>query len=252
MKNFLVLLLIFFLASMGFSQYEIPEKPKSVVDQKSLYELDGIDLLSDSQVLALRNKLESYEDSTGTQIVICIIKSTYGENISQLGALWGEKWGIGQKEKDNGVFILLAKEDRTIDINTGYGVFYYLTNRDVEQIINRKILPEFKKGDYYAGLDAGTNALIDALSGKFKDDSKNGSFKDFLPFLIFFLVIVFFFFSGSGRGGPPQGGFRRRGLFGDMIVLSNQGRSGSGGFGGGFSGGFGGGSFGGSGASGSW
>lgn len=101
-----------------FSQgYKIPEKPSL---QTSLY--DYVNLLSSTQKSILENKLIRYSDTTSTQIVVAIIASTEGENINYLAANWGEKWGIGDAEKDNGVFILLAKDDRKITIQSGKGV----------------------------------------------------------------------------------------------------------------------------------
>ena len=106
--------LYFFLcASLAWGQFTIPEKPQK---QTSVY--DYVDLLSPSQSNALEQKLVRYSDSTSTQIVVAIISSTEGEDITFLGAQWGQKWGIGQADKDNGVLVLLAKDDRRIAINT--------------------------------------------------------------------------------------------------------------------------------------
>ena len=132
-----------------FSQgYQIPEKPKF---QTSVYDYTG--LLSANQKTSLENKLVRYSDSTSTQIVIAIISSTEGENIAYLGANWGEKWGIGQAKEDNGVLILLAKDDRKITIQAGKGTEHLLTDFQSKRIIERVIIPEFKKGDYYSGLN---------------------------------------------------------------------------------------------------
>ena len=97
-----------------------------------------------------------------------IIPSTKGEDISFLGAKWGQKWGIGQKGKDNGILITLATQDRKVDINTGYGIETIITDRMAEQVINRIMIPQFKRGDYYAGLDQGSDAIFQMLQGKYK------------------------------------------------------------------------------------
>ena len=94
---------------------------------------DYIDLLSSSQQNALESKLLRYADTTSTQIVIAIISTSKGEDLSLLGAKWGQSWGVGQAEKDNGIFIILAKDDRKIDINTGYGIEYRMSDRDAER-----------------------------------------------------------------------------------------------------------------------
>lgn len=255
------LLLFLLWASLAWGQFTIPDKPQK---ETSVY--DYINLLSPSQSNALEQKLIRYSDSTSTQIVVAIISSTEGENINYLGAQWGQKWGIGQADKDNGVLILLAKDDRRIAINTGYGVEGSLTDLMSKRIIESVIIPEFKKEDYYSGLDKGSDAIFKVLTGEFTEDRTFGNSKkipiDALFPIIFFIVIMIILWSRKNKGGGGSGGRRGSGLdIWDMIILSNMGRSSgsSGGFGsgggfggGGFSGGFGGGGFGGGGASGGW
>ncbi|MDF0718012.1 TPM domain-containing protein [Muricauda sp. 334s03] len=253
-------LLFFLCISIAWGQFTIPEKPQK---ETSVY--DYVNLLSPSQSNALEQKLIQYSDSTSTQIVVAIISSTEGENINYLGAQWGQKWGIGQADKDNGVLILLAKDDRRIAINTGYGVEGSLTDLMSKRIIETVIIPEFKEGSYYRGLDRGSDAIFKVLTGEFTEERSFGNKRPFpfeilFPFIIF-IVILIILWSRKNKGGG-RGGRRGRGLdIWDMIILSNMGRSsgssggfGSGGFGGGggFSGGFGGGGFGGGGASGGW
>ena len=253
------LLLAFFCASLVWAQYPIPEKPTV---QTSVY--DYVDLLSDSQSKALEEKLVRYSDSTSTQIVVAIIGSAQGEDISYLGSQWGHKWGIGQADKDNGILVLLARDDRRIAINTGYGVEATMTDLMSKRIIESVIIPEFKKGDYYSGLDKGSDAIFKVLTGEFTEDrSFKGTgfpFAALLPFIIFVIILVILW-SSRNKGGGNHGGRGGRGPdLWDMIILSNMGRSsgssagfGGGGFGGGgFGGGFGGGGFGGGGASGGW
>ncbi|GMN11190.1 TPM domain-containing protein [Croceitalea sp. MTPC9] len=256
------ILLALLFTTLAWGQFTIPEKPK---EQTSVY--DYINLLTPSQKANLEQKLIRYADSTSSQIVIAIISSTDGENINFLGAQWGQKWGIGQASKDNGVLILLAKDDRRIAINTGYGLEGLLTDAMSKRIIESVIIPEFKAGNYYGGLDKGADAIFQVLTGEFKEERTFGNdqgfpFESLLPFIIF-LVIFFILISRKGRGGKGNNrGGRRGGIGGDLldiIILSNMGRGGyrggssGGGFGsGGFGGGFGGGGFGGGGASGGW
>jgi len=264
-KVFLVLL-SFLLALPAAGQFEVPPKPPAE-QQTSLY--DYISLLDAVEKSSLEQKLIRYSDSTSTQIVIAIIASTEGENIQYLGAQWGQAWGIGQENEDNGVLVILAHDDRRIAINTGFGVEEFLTDALSRRIIERIILPEFRNGDYYAGLDKGSDAIFQVLTGQFtappKPDSGEGfPFQAILPFIIF-LIIILILASRKNKGGGGNRGRRGRGMdIWDMIILSNMGRSGSsgkfggggfggGGFGGGgFGGGFGGGGFGGGGASGGW
>ncbi len=256
----------------GFShaQYNIPKKPKL---QTSVY--DEAQLLSASQNKSLEQKLLNYADSTSTQIVVAIISSTQGENINYLGAQWGQAWGIGQAKEDNGILILLAKDDRKIAINTGYGTEHLLTDALSKRIITRDIIPFFKQNNYYGGLNNGINSIFKVMSGEYKAKRKPIAQNDFPVGLIFLLIFIFIVIlasiSKNRRGGGGRNGGRRSNTTDilEAIILSGMGRGsynrgsssswGSGGgswssgsSGGGFSGGFGGGGFGGGGASGSW
>ncbi|NQX86211.1 MAG: TPM domain-containing protein [Flavobacteriaceae bacterium] len=271
-----IVTLIFYLfccTQLSLAQFDIPAKPEGT-KQTSVYD-DAIGLLSASQKQALEQKLIRYADSTSTQIIVAIIGTTNGDDISLVATKWGHDWGFGQKEEDNGIVILIAKDDRDIDISTGYGIEYRLTDIDAERIINRVIIPEFKKGNFYKGLDKGTTAMFKILNGEFegKSNTSGDSPKGMLIFLIIVFVIFIIALSSNrrgGKGGGKNGGnLDSRDLF-EAIIFSNMGRGtyrsrsggGFGGFGGGssggsfggggFSGGFGGGGFGGGGASGSW
>lgn len=255
-------LLLFLCCLVGQAQFKIPDKPS---EQTSVYDYFG--LLPQQQKNALEQKLIRYSDSTSTQIVVAIIKSTEGEDINYLGAQWGQKWGIGQADEDNGILILLAREDRRIAINTGYGVEATLTDAMSRRIIQNVIIPQFKQDDYYGGLNKGADAIFQVLNGEFKEertfDNQQGfPLESLLPFIIFFVILIILS-RRNRRGGGRNGGKRSGGLdLWDIIILSNMGRSrgSSGGFGGGgsfgggggFGGGFGGGGFGGGGASGGW
>ncbi|MFS4446924.1 TPM domain-containing protein [Maribacter sp. 2307UL18-2] len=256
-------LIVFFFCGLALAQFQIPPKPEK---ETSVY--DYINLLSADRKNTIEQKLIRYSDSTSTQIVIAIIRSTEGENINYLGAQWGQKWGIGQADKDNGVLILLAKDDRRIAINTGQGVEFALTDAMSKRIIDNVIVPRFRQDDYYGGLNAGADAIFQVLNGEFKETRDFSDQQDFpldtlLPFIIFFVILIILS-RRNRRGGGRNGGGRSSGLdLWDIIILSNMGRSSgsSGGFGsgggfgggsGGFGGGFGGGGFGGGGASGGW
>ena len=269
LATFLLFVCLLFTQTV-IAQFEIPEKPKL---QTSVYD-DYIQLLSPSEKDALEKKLIRYSDSTSTQIVVAIISSTEGENINYLGTQWAHDWGIGQKKEDNGVFILLAKDDRRIAINTGYGVEHLLTDAMSRRIIEKDIIPYFKKNDYYGGLNLGADAIFEVLSGEYQGTRKEeagSKGSPIIPFLvlIFIIIIVIIIANSKNKRNGKGGGKRKNRSIGssllDAIILSHAGRrgfgSGSGGFGGssgggfgsgGFGGGFGGGGFGGGGASGGW
>ncbi len=264
---FSLFLFLFIGTITSYAQFSIPEKPK-----KRTRVYDKIGLLSLNQKSTLQNKLVKYSDTTSTQIVVAIINSTQGEDISYLATNWGHKWGIGQKGKDNGVFVLLAKNDKKITIRSGYGTEHLLTDYTSRQIIEREILPHFKKGNFYQGLDSGVNSIIKVMQGEYKGSPKSADTGFNPSFIIFIIILIIFFIliSRSNRGNGRRR-YRRNSDSRDIletIILSNSGRGGSfggGGFGGGFgssggfgsgSGGFGGdfggGGFGGGGATGGW
>jgi uncharacterized protein len=245
-----------------FAQFDIPKKPSL---QTSIY--DYANVLAASEKSALEEKLIRYSDTTSTQIVIVTIESLKGESIADLSTRWAQGWGIGQADKDNGVLILLAEKERKIWITPGYGVDDRLTAGELGQMTRDVIIPEFKAGSYYNGLDKGTDAILQMLTGKYKvaekKESKNtdGDGPGGFIFIVIIIIILAAIFGRRGGGGRGRGG---RGLtgstLGDILILSSLGRGGrssggwggSSGGGGGFGGGFGGGGFSGGGAGGSW
>ncbi|MCZ8197426.1 MAG: TPM domain-containing protein [Flavobacterium sp.] len=252
-------LFILFASNLAFSQFKIPEKPSF---QTSVY--DYAKLLSDTEKSQLEEKLIKYSDSTTTQIVVVTVPTIEGEDIGILAPKWGHEWGIGQAKEDNGVFILLAAQERKIWIAPGYGVEDKLVAGITGEIVRNTIIPEFKAGSYYNGLDKGADAIFQVLTGKYKgsriqDDGK-GSFLPILIFIILFIIIIAIISKNKGGNSGNSGGSGPSLL--DIIILSNMGRSsggsfGGGGFGGssgggGFGGGFGGGGFSGGGAGGDW
>ncbi len=238
---------------------QIPPKPNKIYPV-----IDYADMLSTSEEEFLNSKLINHYNNTSTEILIITINSLEGANENMVAAKIGEDWGIGEKEKDNGIVILVSKKDRKISIQNGYGTNIYLTAGIAKQIITNDITPYFKQGNYYNGIDNGINSIFQALAGKYNDKPKQEEEPSISPIAIFLIIlIIIYFFSKSGNNkGNGNGGEKYRRHSGPSpidIILSGTGRSswgGSGGFGGGSSGGFGGfgggGSFGGGGASGGW
>lgn len=243
------------------AQFTIPAKPKL---QTSVY--DYAKLLTVNQKQALENKLIRYSDTTSTQIVVAIIESLQGESIGTLAPKWAQEWGIGQAKEDNGVFILLALKDRQIWIAPGYGVEQFLTAGITGELTRNTIIPEFKKGDYYSGLDKGADAIFSVLNGTYKGTRKSSKSSDtpaiFKLIPIIFFIILFIILSNRNNRGGGRGGKRNiASTLLDVLILTSAGRgfgggSSGGGFGGGssggFGGGYGGGGFSGGGAGGSW
>jgi uncharacterized protein len=259
---FLKLFVCLLFTQIGFAQFTIPEKPTL---QTSVY--DYANVLSATEKAQLEEKLIKYSDSTTTQIVIVTIETLKGEDIGILTPKWGQTWGIGGTAKnDNGVLILLAKAERKIWISAGYGLEDRLTAGIGGEITRNIIIPEFKAGSYYKGLDKGTDALFDVFKGKYKGERVKATKDKGFPILpIIIIVIIILVLISRNKGGGNSG--NRGGGIGpsllDVIILSSLGRnSGGGGFGGGssgggfggggFGGGFGGGGFSGGGSGGDW
>jgi uncharacterized protein len=246
MKKFFLLLIIPFIFLKAQSDYPVLEK----------YATDLTNTLSGSEIGDLNSTLKSFDDSTSNQIVFLMIPSLNGGSLEDFTVQTALKNKIGSKKNNNGVLFFVAKDDRKMRIEVGYGLEGPLPDALASSILRNEVKPFFKQDDYYGGITAGLNAIIAATKGEYKADKKdkNGKGKSF-PFF-FIAMLIFIIFSIFRRGGGKGGG---GGLL-PWIILGSLGSSGrgSGGWGsGGGSGGFGGfsgggGSFGGGGSSGSW
>ena len=261
----ILFLFIFCSFSQLIAQDYLPEKPKI---QTSVY--DYAHLMDGLQVKQLEQKLIRYSDSTSTQIVVITVNSLEGKDVAMYATELAHKWGIGQAGKDNGILILVSKEDRRMTIRTGYGVEHKLTDALSRRIIETILKPHFKNGDYFVGLDLGTTRVFQIMNGEYQGEpvreSSSGGGIPFQFIIILFFIILMILSRKNRRGGGGKNGGKKSGGFSllDAIILSNAGRGGysgggfgggssGGGFGGGgFGGGFGGGGFGGGGASGGW
>jgi uncharacterized protein len=210
--------------------------------------VDNADLLSEGSKQRLTGLLEGHENATSNQVVIVTLADLAGLDIASYGYQLGRHWGIGQKDSNNGVLLIVAQSERKVRIEVGYGLEGSLTDAISSNIINGVILPAFKKAQFESGIELGATAIIQALGGEYKmqktavGSSSNGLFT--LMFPLIFMIIVFF---NRSRFPTP------RGHSGSALYVGSGGIGGgrSGGFsGGGFSGG--GGGFGGGGASGGW
>ena len=251
--------LLLFAFSISVSAQNLPAKPNppKLVN-------DFTNTLTHDQQESLERKLVAFDDSTSTQVAVVIIASLDGYDVSEYNTALGRAWGVGGKQFNNGVILLIAKNDRKLNIATGYGVEGALPDITCKHIIDEVIVPNLKEQDYYRGIDEGTDAIIKAVQGEYKVPRKKmpGGSSGFVVIIIIILIFLFL----ASRGGGRNGGFMsRRGyrsIIGQMLIneMLNSGRGGGGGggwsgggsSGGGGFGGFGGGSFGGGGASGSW
>ncbi|MBE7173574.1 MAG: TPM domain-containing protein [Williamsia sp.] len=274
MKKFL-LLLACFVFTLAVSAQNVPDRPNPprLVN-------DFAHALTDDQIQALESKLVAYDDSTSNQIAIVTISTTGDYAIEDYALAILRKWGVGNKKNNNGIVILAAIKDRKVRIETGYGLEGAIPDAIANQIIQSKIIPNFRGSDrdnYYRGFDQAIDDIIKAARGEYKAPegyaqrgrrSAEGGGAG-IGFIILIIILIFIFSRrggggggmmsrrGYGRGGSFWGGFLG-GMIGSELGRgsgggwsSGGGGGWSGGGGGGF-GGFGGGSGGGGGASGSW
>jgi uncharacterized protein len=245
MKKILLLLLI--PCVFIFAQAEFPVLKN--------YANDFTATLDNSELYTLNSTLKKFDDTTSNQLVFLMIRSLDGYSLDLYTYEVASRNKIGQAKKNNGVLFFVAKDDKKMRIEVGYGLEGALPDALASSILRNEVRPHFKKSDYYAGIKAGLNAIMDATRGEYTSDKKEKEDGPGFPFIYIIMIILFLIFSG-GKGGKKGGG---SGILPWLILSSmGSGRSrggwGSGsGFGGGF-GGFsgGGGSFGGGGASGSW
>lgn len=262
----LIVLILLSISVISFSQDD--DKSRSLSDKPTTltkYVVDETGTLTQSEINSLLKKLENFDKETSTQVVVYMISSLNGETIEDVSYRIAEKNKIGRKGKDNGVLVLIAKKDRMLRIEVGYGLEGVLTDAYTTQIRTREMNPSFKAGNFYEGINKGVDAIIAVSKGEYKADNKknkDGAGLTCLGFPIFVILvfgIIFFsiIMSILGRifgwsrntyyGGRRRGsGFWGGGFFGGG---GSSWGGGGGGFGG-FSGG--GGSFGGGGSSGSW
>lgn len=233
-----------------------PSKPPRLVN-------DFAGMLSPEEAARLESKLVAYDDSTSTQIAIVTVPTIGDYPVEEYGIRLARKWGIGEKDKNNGILILIARDERKFDIQTGYNIGQYISDIDANRILREIMTPNFKQGQYYKGLDESTDRMILLLSGGFVADAKgSGGSAMGTMLLILILVVIIILISMRSEKHHTYTGSGHRGYIPPFIGggLGGFGRSSGGGFGGGFGGGgssggfggFGGGGFGGGGASGGW
>lgn len=240
-----------------------PPKPEPAV-----YVHDYANWLTPHEKTVLEEKLRRYYDSTSTQIVVMIRPDIGDYDKASYAFELGNRWGIGRKDKDNGIVLLIKTEQpgRGAFIATGYGAEGAIPDITAGRIIRNTMIPYFQREQYAQGIDAGVDEMIQALAGEYKNEGEEGKpIPWWVPLLIFLFVLGFFFFLAymiKKHGGTwythsgPMPSRRNRNRGGDWWIGGGGfgGGGGWGGGGGGFGGGgsFGGGSFGGGGAGGDW
>ncbi|CAN4267115.1 COG1512 Beta-propeller domains of methanol dehydrogenase type [Methylophilaceae bacterium] len=146
--------------------------------------------LSSDQQAQLDTKLAAFEQQKGSQIAILILPTTQPEDIAQYSIRVVEKWKIGREKVDDGILVLVAKEDRKVRIEVGYGLEGAIPDLTAKRVINEFISPQFKQGNFYGGLDAGIDKLMGLISGEALPETKANStggnaIESLLPILLF-------------------------------------------------------------------
>lgn len=256
----LLFILTFFVSFTVSAQIDkvVPSRPSSYYAV-----LDKTGTLTSEQVEALNNKLTQYKDSTSTEIAIVMIPTFGNYEPEEVGLAIIRGWGIGGKEHNNGILILVAKDDHKMRIEVGYGLEGVVPDVTAKSIIDNDLTPNFKAENYYRGLDQATTSIIKAAAGEYKAPAKKKGKGFGIGSIILWIIIILIILGGAGGGSGGNmmsrrgsGGFSAGWIIGNILGGMTSGRggggwSGGGGGGGGF-GGFGGGSGGGGGASGSW
>jgi len=240
-----IFLLLFLFDLVIYAQTQIPVLKN--------YANDFTSTLTSSELSQLETVLKKFDDSTSNQIVFLMVNSLDGGALENYTYEVAKKNQIGSAKNNNGVLFFIAKNDRKLRIEVGYGLEGALPDAICSSILRNEVRPYFREGDYYSGITAGLSAIISATKGEYKGEAKDeGTKGKGFPFAFIFIIIavIFSIFRRGGGGGGilpwiilGSLGSSRGGGWG------GSGSSGSGGFGG-FSGG--GGSFGGGGASGGW
>ncbi|MCX6164714.1 MAG: TPM domain-containing protein [Ignavibacteriae bacterium] len=189
---------IFLYTGFIFSQ---EEKSKSFSDNPTKlvqYVTDESRTLTSTDVKTLTQKLQNFDKQTSTQIVVYMIQSLDGESLEDVSNTIAEKNKIGRKGKDNGVLLFIAKKDRKIRIEVGYGLEGALTDAVSSQIIRNEIAPSFRNNNFYEGINKGTDAIISVTKGEYIADKKSTKGLDAttclgLPIFIFVIFGVIFF-----------------------------------------------------------
>ncbi|MFH1195268.1 MAG: TPM domain-containing protein [bacterium] len=193
MKKLFIVLLLITVSISNFFAMDVPYLAGRVNDYASI--------LTDEFKSKLTEKLSQHETATSNQIVVLTMSSLEDENLEMFANKVFETWKIGQKDKNNGVLLLISINDKKLRIEVGYGLEGALPDAVCSSIIRNEIVPQFRKADYAAGIDAGVNSIISAIKGEYVNEEKNELEKidDFqsmeFPYNIIFGIFIVSFLS---------------------------------------------------------
>ncbi len=265
MKNLLktILLTTLVFSSIPALSDDFPAKP---YPPRLVNDYTGF--LSKDEADRLEQKLTDFERETSTQIAVVVVEDLKGYDKADYAVQLGRKWGIGQEGKNNGILILIkpktAASKGEVFIAPGYGLEGVVPDAAAKRIVENEILPSFRNGNYFEGIDRAVNTLMDLTKGEYTaeeyEQQSKSSDSGPIIFVLFIVFMVFFSIIGRARRARQYSVGHNIPFWMALMMLSGSRNSHRGSFGnfssggGGFGGfgGFGGGSFGGGGAGGSW
>ncbi|CAE6802925.1 hypothetical protein R69927_04930 [Paraburkholderia domus] len=156
--SMLLLAVLAFLPCGASADVAIPALTARVTDETAT--------LTSEQRSTLEQTLQAFEAKKGSQISVLIVPTTQPETIEQYSLRVVEQWKLGRKRVDDGVLLIIAKDDRTLRIEVGYGLEGALTDATSSRIINEAIVPRFQQGDFYGGVTAGVDGIMHVVDGK--------------------------------------------------------------------------------------
>jgi len=214
-SRYFLILLFLFLLPYNAAALDLPQPTGYVND------LAGI--LSAQTELKIERFLRDFEQSDSTQLTVLTIDSLEGESLEDYSLRVTESWKVGQKGKDNGALLLIAKQEHKIRIEVGYGLEGRLTDLLSGRIIDQEISPRFKAGDYDGGVIAGVVAMAEAVRGEYQGSGSTVQKKKrnpwgMLALLLFLGPGMLMFSRGGSRGG--RGRHRSSGLWIGGLGLS--------------------------------
>ncbi|MBI4779438.1 TPM domain-containing protein, partial [Candidatus Falkowbacteria bacterium] len=194
MKKIIIILLLFF--AWPVLAYYNPGQPSGFVN-------DYTNTLTLEQRQALENKLSNFEKETSNEIAVVLINGLEDDTIENFAIKLFEDWKIGKQSNDNGVLVLVAKNDREMRIEVGYGLEGALTDAQSNWIINQIMKPAFRANDFYGGLDGAVDKIMAATKGEYvpsDSQNSNGGKSSFNPEFIFYMVVFGFIWLASILG----------------------------------------------------
>ncbi|SNS44596.1 uncharacterized protein SAMN05421640_0176 [Ekhidna lutea] len=213
MKSYLKSIVILLVAIVAIShlkaqdQQEVPTLTERVTDQANI--------LSPNEVAYLTNQLKDLEERKGSQLAILTVSSTKPETIEQYSIRVVDQWKLGREDVDDGVLLIIAKNDRKLRIEVGYGLEGAIPDAYAKRIISNIIVPHFRDGDYYLGIEEGVEAIIGLIDGEelpqvTSSGSKRSSNDDQYSFFLFIGIVacIFVVFIIKGLLGKKVGNLK--------------------------------------------